>query len=166
MKFPTDDEKYTMENLTTEQKMAMSKLSSEEIVKMMEAYTSNKDASYEQNLKTLGAIDIDTPTSISIYPKDFDAKDKIAAAIEEYNQKQKDEGKEENTINYTDLVGTMMKSVSQIIDTISYVLIAFVAISLIVSSIMIGSMFLTIIAGLIPAKIASKKDPVIALRTE
>ncbi len=250
LKFPTDDEKYTMENLTTEQKMAMSKLSSEEIAKMMEAYTSNKDASYEKNLKTLGAIDINTPTSISIYPKDFDAKDKIAAAIEEYNQKQKDEGKEENTINYTDLVGTMMKSVSQIIDTISYVLIAFVAISLIVSSIMIGiityisvlertkeigilraigaskkdisrvfnaetlivglisgligigitvlltipingliyavtgvkvvtavpfmagvilvliSMFLTIIAGLIPAKIASKKDPVIALRTE
>ena len=239
-----------MENLTTEQKMEMSKLSSEEIAKMMEAYTSNKDASYEKNLKTLGAIDIDTPTSISIYPKDFDAKDKIAAAIEEYNQKQKDEGKEENVINYTDLVGTMMKSVSQIIDTISYVLIAFVAISLIVSSIMIGiityisvlertkeigilraigaskkdilrvfnaetlivglisgligigitvlltipingliytvtgvkvvtavpftagvilvliSMFLTIIAGLIPAKIASKKDPVIALRTE
>lgn len=250
LKFPTDDEKYTMENLTTEQKMAMSRLSSEEIAKMMETYTSNKDASYEKNLKTLGAIDIDTPTSISIYPKDFDAKDKIAAAIEEYNQKQKDEGKEENTINYTDLVGTMMKSVSQIIDTISYVLIAFVAISLIVSSIMIGiityisvlertkeigilraigaskkdisrvfnaetlivglisgligigitvlltfpingliyaltgvkvvtavpfaagvilvliSMFLTIIAGLIPAKIASKKDPVIALRTE
>lgn len=250
LKFPTEDEKYTMESLTTEQKMAMSRLSSEEIAKMMETYTSNKDASYEKNLKTLGAIDIDTPTSISIYPKDFDAKDKIATAIEEYNQKQKDEGKEENTINYTDLVGTMMKSVSQIIDTISYVLIAFVAISLIVSSIMIGiityisvlertkeigilraigaskkdisrvfnaetlivglisgligigitvlltfpingliyaltgvkvvtavpftagvilvliSMFLTIIAGLIPAKIASKKDPVIALRTE
>ena len=250
LKFPTDDEKYTMENLTTEQKMAMSKLSSEEIAKMMETYTSNKNASYEKNLKTLGAIDIDTPTSISIYPKDFDAKDKIATAIEEYNQKQKDEGKEENVINYTDLVGTMMKSVSQIIDTISYVLIAFVAISLIVSSIMIGiityisvlertkeigilraigaskkdisrvfnaetlivglisgligigitvlltipingliyavtgvkvvtavpftagvilvliSMFLTIVAGLIPAKIASKKDPVIALRTE
>lgn len=250
LKFPTDDEKYTMENLTTEQKMAMSRLSSEEIAKMMETYTSNKDASYEKNLKTLGAIDIDSPTSINIYPKDFEAKDKIAAAIEEYNQKQKDEGKEENTINYTDLVGTMMKSVSQIIDTISYVLIAFVAISLIVSSIMIGiityisvlertkeigilraigaskkdisrvfnaetlivglisgligigitvlltfpingliyaltgvkvvtavpfaagvilvliSMFLTIIAGLIPAKIASKKDPVIALRTE
>ncbi|MBQ2938090.1 MAG: ATP-binding cassette domain-containing protein [Clostridia bacterium] len=252
LKFPTEEEKenYTMGNLTAEQKMAMSKLSSEEIAKMMETYTSNKDASYEKNLQTLGAVDIDTPTSISIYPKDFESKDKIAAAIEEYNQKQRDEGKEENIINYSDLVGTMMKSVSQIINTISYVLIAFVAISLIVSSIMIGiityisvlertkeigilrsigaskkdisrvfnaetlivglisgligigitvlltipinslilavtgvkvvtsvpfaagvtlvliSMFLTIIAGLIPAKIASKKDPVIALRTE
>ena len=71
LNFPTDNEKYTMENLTTEQKIAMSKLSSEEIAKMMEAYTSNKDASYEKNLKTLGAIDIDTPTSISIYPKRF-----------------------------------------------------------------------------------------------
>ena len=250
LKFPTDEDTSTMENLTAEQRMAMSKLSSEEIAQMMETYSANKDSSYEKNLQKLGAVDIDTPTSISIYPKDFEAKDKISDAIEEYNQKQRDNGKEENTISYTDIVGTMMKSVSQIINTISYVLIAFVAISLIVSSIMIGiityisvlertkeigilraigaskkdisrvfnaetliiglisgligigitvlltlpinsmiyavtgvkvvtavpfkagvvlvliSMFLTIIAGLIPAKIASKKDPVIALRTE
>ena len=250
LKFPTDEDTSSTENLTTEQRMAMSKLSSEEIAKMMEAYSANKDASYEKNLQKLGAVDIDTPTSISIYPKDFESKDKISSAIEEYNQKQRYDGKEENTISYTDIVGTMMKSVSQIINTISYVLIAFVAISLIVSSIMIGiityisvlertkeigilraigaskkdisrvfnaetliiglisgligigitvlltlpinsmiyavtgvkvvtavpfkagvvlvliSMFLTIIAGLIPAKIASKKDPVIALRTE
>ena len=250
LKFPTDEDTSTMENLTAEQRMTMSKLSSEEIAKMMETYSANKDSSYEKNLQKLGAVDIDTPTSISIYPKDFEAKDKISDAIEEYNQKQRDDGKEENTISYTDMVGTMMKSVSQIINTISYVLISFVAISLIVSSIMIGiityisvlertkeigilraigaskkdisrvfnaetliiglisgligigitvlltlpinsmiyavtgvkvvtavpfkagvvlvliSMFLTIIAGLIPAKIASKKDPVIALRTE
>ena len=248
--FPTDDNTTSMENLTTEQRLAMSKLTSEEIAQMMETYSANKDASYEKNLQKLGAVDIDTPTSISIYPKDFEAKDKISKAIDEYNQKQRDDGKEENTISYTDIVGTMMKSVSQIINTISYVLIAFVAISLVVSSIMIGiityisvlertkeigilraigaskkdisrvfnaetliiglisgligigitvlltlpinsmiyavtgvkvvtavpfkagvvlvliSMFLTIIAGLIPAKIASKKDPVIALRTE
>ena len=250
LKFPTDEDTSSMENLTAEQRMAMSKLSSEEIAQMMETYSANKDSSYEKNLQKLGAVDIDTPTSISIYPKDFESKDKISSAIEEYNQKQRDDGKEENTISYTDIVGTMMKSVSQIINTISYVLIAFVAISLIVSSIMIGiityisvlertkeigilraigaskkdisrvfnaetliiglisgligigitvlltlpinsmiyavtgvkvvtavpfkagvvlvliSMFLTIIAGLIPAKIASKKDPVIALRTE
>lgn len=250
LKFPTEEENYTMENLTADQRLAMSKLSSEEIAKMMETYTANKNASYEKNMQTLGAIDIEKPKSISIYPKNFESKDKIATAIEEYNQKQKDDGKEENTINYTDLVGTMMKSVSQIIDIISYVLISFVAVSLIVSSIMIGiityisvlertkeigilraigaskkdisrvfnaetlivglisgligigvtilltlpinsiiyiatgvkvvtavpfkagvilviiSMLLTIIAGLIPSKIASKKDPVIALRSE
>ena len=90
------------------------------------------------NLATLGAIDLNKPTSISIYPKDFEAKDAITAEIESYNQKQKDNGKEENVINYTDLVGVMMKAVTQIVNTISYVLIAFVAISLIVSSIMIG----------------------------
>lgn len=252
LKFPTEEEKEKSSsgNLTAEQKMAMSKLSSEEIAKMMEAYTQNKDASYEKNLQTLGAINLDEPTSINIYPKNFDAKDKISEEIDKYNQKQKDEGKEENVINYTDMIGLMMKSVSQIINTISYVLIAFVAISLIVSSIMIGiityisvlertkeigilraigaskkdisrvfnaetfivglisgllgigitvlltipinsmiynitgvtvhtmvppvaglvliiiSMFLTIIAGLIPAKMASKRDPVEALRTE
>ena len=72
--------------------MAMSKLSSKEIAQMMETYSANKDSSYEKNLQKLGAVDIDTPTSISIYPKDFEAKDKISDAIEEYNQKQRDEG--------------------------------------------------------------------------
>ena len=250
LEFPKEGEEYEMGNLTTEQRMVMNKLSSEEIAKMMETYSSNKDASYEKNLKKLGAVNINIPTSISIYPKDFESKDKIIRAIDDYNQRQKDEGKEENVINYTDFIGTMMKSVSQIINTISYVLIAFVSISLMVSSIMIGiityisvlerikeigilraigaskkdvsrvfkaetliigflsgvigigitvlltipinsliyaitevnvktmvpfkagiililiSMILTIISGLIPAKLASKKDPVIALRTE
>ncbi len=250
LEFPKEEEKDKMVNLSNEQKMAMSKLSSEEIAKMMETYTANKDASYDKNLETLAAIDMEKPKSISIYPKNFEAKDKIADAIEAYNQKQKDEQKEANVINYTDMVGIMMKSVSQIIDTISYVLIAFVAISLIVSSIMIGiityisvlertkeigilraigaskrdisrvfnaetfilglisgllgigitilltipinsiiynltgvvvttmvppiagvtlviiSMLLTMVAGLIPSKMASKKDPVEALRTE
>ncbi len=252
LKFPTEEESGTFDyqTLSNEQKMAMSSLSSEKIAEMMEAYTANKDASYEKNLKKLGAINLDEPSSIAIYPKDFDSKDAITKAIEEYNQKQRDEGKEENVITYTDMVGIMMKSVSQIINTISYVLIAFVAISLIVSSIMIGiityisvlerikeigilraigaskkdisrvfnaetfivgfisgilgigitvlltipinsaiyavtgvlvhamvppvagivlvliSMILTMIAGLIPAKMASKKDPVEALRTE
>lgn len=250
--FPTEEEtgNFSMNTLSNEQRLAMSKLSSEEIAKMMETYTANKDATYEKNLKKLGAVDLNTPSSISIYPKDFAAKDEITKAIENYNQKQRDEGKDQNVITYTDMVGIMMKSVSQIINTISYVLIAFVAISLIVSSIMIGiityisvlertkeigilraigaskkdisrvfnaetfivglisgllgigitvlltfpinsmiyaitgvsvttmvppeagvilviiSMVLTIIAGLIPAKMASKKDPVEALRTE
>ena len=252
LNFPTEGENATFnyEDLSTEQKMAIANLSTEELAKVMETYNQNANASYETNLETLGAIDLNNPASINIYPKDFDAKDKITSAIEEYNQKQKDDGKEENVISYTDIVGVMMNSVSQIIDTISYVLIAFVAISLIVSSIMIGiityisvlertkeigilraigaskkdisrvfnaetfivgliagllgigitilltfpinsliyaitgvtinvalppiggiilviiSMILTIIAGLIPSKMASKKDPVEALRTE
>ena len=164
LEFPKEEEKDKMVNLSNEQKMAMSKLSSEEIAKMMETYTANKDASYDKNLETLAAIDMEKPKSISIYPKNFEAKDKIADAIEAYNQKQKDEQKEANVINYTDMVGIMMKSVSQIIDTISYVLIAFVAISLIVSSIMIGIItYISVLErtkeiGILRAIGASKRD--------
>ena len=203
---------------------------------------------YEMALYNLGIVDLDTPSTINIYPKDFKSKDKIVEFINEYNDKQKDN--EALTISYTDYVAILMNSVTTIIDVISYVLIAFVSISLVVSSIMIGiityisvlertkeigilraigarkkdirrvfnaetfiiglasgvlgilitvllnipiniiinnlsginnvsilpisgaiililiSVVLTIIAGLIPSSIASKKDPVIALRTE
>ncbi|MCI8590102.1 MAG: ABC transporter ATP-binding protein/permease [Clostridiales bacterium] len=204
-------------------------------------------ATYDGNLKKLGFVDEDTPSSIAIYSKDFASKDAIEDIISKYN-----EGKEENDqITYTDFIGLMISSITMIINIISYVLIAFVSISLIVSSIMIGiityisvlertkeigilrsigaskkdisrvfnaetlivgltagligilftvllclpiniiiqslsgisnvgavlpwqgglilvaiSMLLTFIAGLIPARLAAKKDPVVALRTE
>ena len=250
--FPKEGEKaeFDMNSLTQEQQTQISQLSAEEITTLMNTYKENENASYDGNLEKLGAIDINVPTSISLYPKDFDAKGKLEDAIETYNKMQEDNGKEENTISYTDIVGTMISSVSKIVDIISYVLIAFVAISLIVSSIMIAiityisvlertkeigilraigtskkditrifnaetiiegliagilgiavtviltipinaaifnltgvvvttrvpfvagviliilSVVLTTIAGLIPSRIASKKDPVISLRTE
>ena len=250
-KFPEDTDKaFDFSSLTDEQKMYMASLSQEEMAELMQQYAENASATYEGNLEKMGVVDLNNPSKISIYPKDFESKDKIATAIENYNQKQRNDGKEENVITYTDLVGTMMNSVSTIIDAISYILIAFVGISLVVSSIMIGiityisvlertkeigilrsigaskkdisrvfnaetfivglgagilgigvtlllnipinmiikavtdinglaslpvvggvilvliSMVLTVIAGLIPAKMASKKDPVEALRTE
>ncbi len=166
LKFPTEEEKgeFSIQNLTPEQRLAMSQLSSEEIAKLVQTYKDNQNASYEYNLKTLGSIDLSKPSSIYIYPKDFESKDKISSAIESYNQKQIDEGKEENVINYTDVVGIMMKSVTQIVNTISYVLIAFVAISLIVSSIMIGIItYISVLErtkeiGILRAIGASKKD--------
>ena len=202
--------------------------------------------SYENNLSLMGVVDINSPSIINIYPKSFEAKEEIQNLINEYN----DNNDEENKIQYTDYVGLLMNSVTTIVNMISYVLIAFVSISLVVSSIMIGiityisvlertkeigilrsigaskkdisrvfnaetfiigltsgligilitllislptnivlknlvgisnlckmplsgsivlvliSVILTVIAGLIPAKVASKKDPVIALRTE
>ena len=206
------------------------------------------DATLDSTLKALGDAEKASPASINFYPKDFDSKEKIEEFIANYNSGVEDK---EDELHYTDLIGTMMSSVSIIIDVISYVLIAFVSISLVVSSIMIGiitnisvlertkeigilraigaskkdisrvfnaetfiigliagfigiaftvllclpvnaiiqalsgfsnikavlpwvagivlvgiSMLLTILAGLIPAKSASKKDPVIALRTE
>ena len=209
-----------------------------------------EDATYEDNLETIGIAYEDDPKVIRIYPKDFDSKEKIIDIIEDYNKSVKDNGEEDKEIQYEDMVGTMMSSVSTIINAISYVLIAFVAISLVVSSIMIGiityisvlertkeigvlrsigaskkdisrvfnaetiivgfiagvigilvtillnipinkiiehaaglkniaklpalggvilviiSVVLTMIAGLIPSRVASKKDPVVALRTE
>lgn len=164
--FPNEDEKeeFSYDSLSNEQKMAMARLSAEELSKMMETYTENMNSSYEKNLEKLGAIDLNNPTSISIYPRDFASKDGITKEIESYNQKQKDEGKEENVINYTDMVGIMMKSVNQIISIISYVLIAFVAISLIVSSIMIGIItYISVLErtkeiGILRSIGASKKD--------
>jgi putative ABC transport system permease protein len=162
--FPTNNEEFDLKNLTPQQQMAMSQMSSEEIAKMVETYKQNQNATYENNLATLGSINLSKPSSISIYPKDFASKDTITAEIESYNQKQKDSGKEENVINYTDLVGVMMKSVTQIVNTISYVLIAFVAISLIVSSIMIGIItYISVLErtkeiGILRAIGASKRD--------
>ena len=91
-------------------------------------------ATYEGNLEALGVSDLDHPAQINLYPVDFEAKDKIADIIADYNA-----GKAEaDQITYTDYVGMMMRSITTIINAISYVLIAFVAISLVVSSIMIG----------------------------
>ena len=249
LEFPKEGEKeeFSLDSLSMEQKMSLASMTAEDLRNLMNAYAENNDATYEGNLEKLGVIDLNSPSSISIYPKDFDSKEVISNAITEYNNNQENEN---DKINYTDTVGIMMNSVSTIVDAISYVLIAFVAISLIVSSIMIGiityisvlertkeigilraigaskkdisrvfnaetfitglvsgllgigitclltipinaiilsvtgvnvkailpwmagvilvliSMFLTIIAGLIPAKMASKRDPVKALRTE
>ena len=131
LEFPSEGEKqnFSIENLTQEQRMALAQMSPEQIADMMETYRENQEATYEDNLATLGAVDLEKPSSISIYPKSFDDKEKIANAIEEYNQKQRNEGKEENVITYSDLVGTMMKSVTNIIDAVSYALIGFVSIS-------------------------------------
>ncbi|GHU69757.1 ABC transporter [Clostridia bacterium] len=211
---------------------------------------STSSSTYEDNMSKLGAADIDSPSSIRIYPKGFEAKEKITDAIAAYNKQMSDEGQDERVINYTDITGLLMSSVNGVIGGVSTVLIAFVAISLVVSSIMIGiityisvlertkeigvlrslgaskgdisrvfnaetlivgfvagalgiavaslliipanaiilslsnirnaarlplygavglvliSMALTFIAGLIPSRMAAKKDPVVALRTE
>ena len=141
MKFLSDTERNTTfdySNLSRDQKAYMSRLTEEELANLLATYSKNLGNTYESNLKTLGVVDLDTPQSIKIYPVNFEGKENISKMIEEYNQKRQDEGKEEDIINYTDIVGIMMSSVTSIINIISYVLIAFVAISLVVSSIMIG----------------------------
>ncbi len=115
-------------------------MSEEAIIKMFSDMLPARESTstYEKNISKLGVIDLDDPASISIYPKDIDAKDQLTAFINDYNKYQTDRGNEEYTIQYTDITALLLKSVTTIINVISYVLIAFVAISLIVSSIMIG----------------------------
>ena len=93
---------------------------------------------YDIALNTLGIVDKDMPSAINIYPKDFKSKDKIIEFIDEYNDLKEANDENDLTISYTDYVGVLMNSVTTIVDVISYVLIAFVSISLVVSSIMIG----------------------------
>lgn len=122
------------------------------------------DATYEGNLRKIGVADVDSPSSIDIYAKDFDSKEEITSIIEDYNTRMQDEGEEGKVIQYTDYVGLMMSSVSTVIDAISYILIAFVAISLVVSSIMIGIItYISVIErtkeiGILRAIGASKRD--------
>ena len=120
----------------------------------------NTSATLESNLALLGVSDLANPTVINIYPKDFEAKDSISNLIKEYNDKAED-GEE---ITYTDYIGLMMSSVTTIINAISYILIAFVSISLIVSSIMIGIItYISVLErtkeiGILRAMGASKRD--------
>ncbi len=118
------------------------------------------DSSYEENLKELGSIDLDSPSAINLYAATFADKDIIEEAIEEYNSSVDDMSE----ITYTDYVGIIMSSVNTIINAITYVLIAFVAVSLIVSSIMIGVITLISVQertkeiGILRAIGASKKN--------
>lgn len=109
-----------------------------ELTELLSSLMTAEDASYQNNLKKFGYADLSSPSQIDIYPLDFESKAEILKILDAYNDRMMAEGEEEKVISYTDLVGTLMSSVTEIINTIGYVLIAFVAISLVVSSIMIG----------------------------
>ena len=89
IEFPEDtDAKFDFSSLTEEQRMYMASLSEEELANLMQQYTENANATYEGNLEKMGVVDLDSPSSISIYPKDFESKEQIATEIENYNHKQ------------------------------------------------------------------------------
>ena len=244
---------FDFSNVTDFQKKLMEGfLNDEQVLALKQAYidTINKTASLSNTYATLGYSTADTPTSIFIYPKSFEAKDKVNDMIDYYNERVTADGHPEYAITVTDYIGLVMDSITKILNIVTYVLIAFVSISLVVSSIMIGiityisvlertkeigvlraigaskrdianvfnaetvaiglaagvigilttlvleipinlvlrfltntgaaaqlpfvggvilviiSMVLTFIAGLIPSRMAAKKDPVVALRTE
>jgi ABC-type lipoprotein export system ATPase subunit len=113
-------------------------MSADELKDLMVSLMTVTESSYESNLKKLGYVDRAKPSMITIYPRDYDSKNHIKDIITAYNRRVTAAGEEDKVIRYTDVVDALMGSVTTIIDVISYVLIAFVAVSLIVSSIMIG----------------------------
>lgn len=113
-------------------------MSEDDLQELMTSLMTTGTVSYESNLNKMGYADENDPQTISIYPIDFDSKQVVDQIIEDYNDDMKNSGQEDKVISYTDMVGMMMSSVTSIVNMISYVLIAFVAISLVVSSIMIG----------------------------
>ncbi|MBQ9483979.1 MAG: ATP-binding cassette domain-containing protein, partial [Ruminiclostridium sp.] len=133
---------FNMGDITDDQMSFFMSMSDEQRTELMKQLTGSKtktsdvisSSTYFDNINKLGVIKLDTPSSISIYPTDFESKERIVEIIKEYNRTHD----ESQQITYTDIVGMLMSSVTDIINAISYILIAFVAISLIVSSIMIG----------------------------
>ena len=153
-------QKMSMSNLTNDQMMQLSSMSQEELMNYMNTYNENINATYDSNLTKLGVVDYSNPTKISLYASSFDGKEKLSDLITSYNKKQK----KSNVITYNDFIGTMLSSVTSVVNIISYVLIAFVSVSLIVSSIMIGIItYISVLErtkeiGILRSIGASKKD--------
>ena len=135
----------------------MQNMPKEQVIAMANQMMSANGTSLEKNYMTLGVVDVENPSAISIYPKDFEAKDAINAILEEFSAK-------ESKLTYTDTIAIMLESVTTIVNAISYVLVAFVAISLVVSSIMIGVItYISVLErtkeiGILRALGASKRD--------
>ena len=142
--------------------MKASNMSDEQIVERFKSAIETEDSSatFDGNLSLMGVSDLDEPSAINIYPKDFEAKETVSDLITDYNNKAEDQ----NKITYTDYIGLMLSSVTTIINAISYILIAFVSISLVVSSIMIGIItYISVLErtkeiGILRAMGASKRD--------
>ena len=123
---------------TAFQKAIQFNMSEDDLTDLMKSAMLSSTATYDSNLQTLGYADLDAPSQIKIYPQDFDHKASVVAKLDAYNNNMRSQGADDKVIQYTDVVGTLMTSVTEIINMISNMLVAFVSISLVVSSIMIG----------------------------
>ncbi|AND79570.1 ABC transporter ATP-binding protein/permease [Streptococcus pantholopis] len=162
--FSADVAAFSSQNLTDEQRQALAGMTAEELAAYVSQYNQNADASYEDNLKTIGIIDLNAPSSIDFYAASFENKENLKDLIDDYNRQMKKADKEAQIISYTDDIALVMSSVTTMINMITYVLIGFVAISLVVSSIMIAIItYISVLErtkeiGILRAIGASKKD--------
>ncbi|AXQ78421.1 ATP-binding cassette domain-containing protein [Streptococcus chenjunshii] len=162
--FSADVTAFSSQNLTDEQRMALAGMTAEELAAYVSQYNQNADATYEDNAKTIGIIDLEDPSSIHFYARSFEDKENLKDLIDDYNRQMKKAGKEAQVISYTDDIALVMSSVTTMINMITYVLVGFVAISLVVSSIMIAIItYISVLErtkeiGILRAMGASKKD--------
>lgn len=160
----TEGESFDVSSLSVEEQMQLASMSQEELMAYMTTYNENINATYDSVMTKLGVVDYDKPTAVMMYVSSFEDKEKLTDLISDYNTMKKDEGKESDVLTYNDLIGTMLKSVTNVINLISYVLIGFVSVSLVVSSIMIGIItYISVLErikeiGILRAIGASKKD--------
>ena len=139
-------------------------LNEEELKRLMTSMMTKSESSYSNNLINLGYQDLDEPTMISFYFNSFDSKENFIKYLDNYNEKMKNSGEDDKEIKYTDTTGILMSSVKKVVNTVSYVLIAFVSISLVVSSIMIAIItYISVLErtkeiGILRAVGASKRD--------
>lgn len=160
----SNGEKFSMESLSPEQMMQMQQMSQQDVLNYITTYNNNANATYDSNMAALGVIDFNEPSSIKLYASSFDNKEELGDMITAYNTLQENEGKPENILTYTDTIQTMLSGVQQVINIISYVLMGFVSVSLIVSSIMIGIItYISVLErikeiGILRALGASKRD--------
>lgn len=158
------NEEFSIDKLSADQRKYLQTLTPEELATIISKYKEQMDSTYESTLMELGSVNINKPKAINIYAKDFNSKEEIKNIIDDYNKEQEKKGNDSNIISYNDLVGMLMSSVTNIVDMISYVLIGFVSISLVVSSIMIGIItYISVLErtkeiGILRAIGASKKD--------
>lgn len=164
--FSTEDvsEEELVKNLSEPERAYFLSLSSEEREAFINQYSTMSKSTYDNNLNILGVVSPDKPSSINLYLKDFESRDLVINAIDDYNQAQIDSDNEDYTITFTDIIGMMISSMISIIDMITYALIGFVSISLVVSSIMIGIItYISVLErvkeiGILRSVGASKKD--------
>ena len=160
----TEGESFDVSSLSVEEQMQLASMSQEELMSYMATYNENINATYDSVMTKLGVVDYDKPTAVMMYVSSFEDKEKLTDLISDYNTMKKDQGKESDVLTYNDLIGTMLKSITNVINLISYVLIGFVSVSLVVSSIMIGIItYISVLErikeiGILRAIGASKKD--------
>lgn len=162
--FAKDPKPFSSENLTEEEKIQLSKMTPEEQAQYVQQYNDNSAATYEENLAKMGVINKSKPAAIELYNSSFQQKQDLKEFINAYNTAKKEAGEDDKVLAYSDDIQSIMSSITTLVGVVTTVLVGFVAISLIVSSIMISIItYISVLErtkeiGILRAMGASKKD--------